>query len=84
MIKVTDLTRDYGENRGVFGLSFQVKPGEPFGLLGPNGAGKTTLIRHLMGFLRPRRASAPFTAWTAGRTGSRCSAWWGISPGRCP
>lgn len=55
MIKVTDLTRDYGENRGVFGLRFQVKPGEPFGLLGPNGAGKTTLIRHLMGFLRPQK-----------------------------
>ena len=55
MIKVTDLIRDYGENRGVFGLSFQVKPGEPFGLLGPNGAGKTTLIRHLMGFLRPQK-----------------------------
>ena len=55
MIKVTDLTRDYGENRGVFGLRFQVQPGEPFGLLGPNGAGKTTLIRHLMGFLRPQK-----------------------------
>ena len=55
MIKVTDLTRDYGENRGVFGLSFQVKPGEPFGLLGPNGAGKSTLMKLLVAALLPTR-----------------------------
>lgn len=53
VITVSNLTRDYGRSRGVFGLDFEVKQGEAFGLLGPNGAGKTTTIRQLMGFVRP-------------------------------
>ncbi|NLE19515.1 MAG: ABC transporter ATP-binding protein [Clostridiales bacterium] len=47
------LTKRFGENKGVFGLSFEVGSGEAFGFIGPNGAGKTTAIRHLMGFLNP-------------------------------
>lgn len=57
VITVSNLTRDYGKGRGVFGLNFEVKPGEAFGLLGPNGAGKTTTIRQLMGFVRPDSGS---------------------------
>lgn len=56
-IEIKGLTRDYGEGKGVFDLSFSVEKGETFGFLGPNGAGKTTTIRHLMGFLRPRAGS---------------------------
>ena len=54
VIKVLNLTKDYGQNRGVFDISFDVKRGEVFGFLGPNGAGKTTAIRHLLGFSRPQ------------------------------
>lgn len=54
VIKIDDLTRDYGHGKGVFQVSFRVEEGEAFGFLGPNGAGKTTTIRHLMGFLRPQ------------------------------
>ena len=57
MMEVSHLTRDYGRGRGVFDLSFSIQSGEVFGFLGPNGAGKTTTIRHLMGFVRPRRGS---------------------------
>lgn len=53
-ICVENLTRDYGEQKGVFHVSFSIGQGEAFGFLGPNGAGKTTVIRHLMGFLRPQ------------------------------
>lgn len=53
IIEVKNLTKDYGFNRGVFNISFQVYEGETFGFLGPNGAGKTTTIRHLMGFSKP-------------------------------
>lgn len=53
VIKIENLTRDYGKGKGVFDLSFEVNEGESFGFLGPNGAGKTTTIRHLMGFLKP-------------------------------
>ena len=54
---VEHLSRDFGQNRGIFDLTFSIPEGEAFGLLGPNGAGKTTLIRHLMGFLRPKSGS---------------------------
>lgn len=54
MIVVKNLTRDYGNDKGVFDVSFSIEQGEAFGFLGPNGAGKTTVIRHLMGFLKPQ------------------------------
>lgn len=58
-IEVSDLTKDYGQNRGVFNISLAVQAGECFGFLGPNGAGKTTTIRHIMGFSKPQQG---FTA----------------------
>ncbi|MGB4338306.1 MAG: ABC transporter ATP-binding protein [Bacillota bacterium] len=58
VIEIKSLTRDYGQGRGVFDLSFSVDEGEVFGFLGPNGAGKTTTIRHLMGFLKPTRGGS--------------------------
>lgn len=58
VIDVQGLTKDYGQGRGIFDLTFQVERGEVFGFLGPNGAGKTTTIRHLMGFIRPTAGQA--------------------------
>ncbi len=55
VIELQEVTKDYGNGKGVFGLSFAVPKGEVFGYLGPNGAGKTTTIRQLMGFIRPGR-----------------------------
>lgn len=57
IIKVSGLTKDYGQGRGVFGFDFAVKQGEVFGIVGQNGSGKTTTLRHLMGFLRPDSGS---------------------------
>ena len=57
MVEICALTKDYGNNKGIFDLSFNIKKGEAFGFLGPNGAGKTTTIRHLMGFLNPDKGS---------------------------
>lgn len=58
IIKINGLTKDYGDHKGIFNLTFTVKEGEVFGYLGPNGSGKTTTIRHLMGFLTPDRGSS--------------------------
>lgn len=57
VISINNLTRDYGNNKGIFDVSFNVEKGEVFGFLGPNGAGKTTTIRHLMGFIKPKMGS---------------------------
>lgn len=53
VIEVKQLTKNYGNKKGIFNLNLSVKKGEVFGFLGPNGAGKTTTIRHLMGFIHP-------------------------------
>ncbi|MBC5787361.1 ABC transporter ATP-binding protein [Clostridium facile] len=53
VIEVNGITKDYGQGRGIFDLSFSIQKGEVFGFLGPNGAGKTTTLRHLMGFIHP-------------------------------
>ncbi|MEI0799441.1 ABC transporter ATP-binding protein [Brachyspira intermedia] len=58
VIKVDNITKDYGSGRGVFDLSFEVNNGEIFGMLGPNGAGKTTTIRQLMGFIKSDKGNA--------------------------
>ena len=55
VLQIDHLTRDYGNGKGIFDVSFSVGEGEVFGFLGPNGAGKTTTIRHLMGFIRPKK-----------------------------
>lgn len=52
-VSVTGLTRRFGDNVAVDGLSFQVRPGELFGIVGPDGAGKTTTLRMLAGVLPP-------------------------------
>lgn len=58
VILLSNLTKDYGNNRGVFNVSFSVERGEVFGFLGPNGAGKTVTMRNLMGFIRPGSGTA--------------------------
>lgn len=55
VITVKDLTKDYGNGRGIFDISFSVNKGETFGFVGTNGSGKTTTIRHIMGFLKPQK-----------------------------
>ena len=57
VIEISHITKDYGQNRGVFDVSFSVKQGEVLGFLGPNGAGKTTTIRQIMGFIKPDSGS---------------------------
>jgi len=58
IINIEGLTKDYGNHKGIFDLTFCVEEGEVFGYLGPNGAGKTTTIRHLLGFLTPDKGSS--------------------------
>ena len=49
---ISNLTKTYGKNRGVSGISLEVKKGDIFGFLGPNGAGKSTTIRSMLGMLK--------------------------------
>ena len=53
MIKLHELTKDYGTTIAVNKLSLNVAAGEIYGFIGPNGAGKTTTIRLMGGILAP-------------------------------
>jgi ABC-2 type transport system ATP-binding protein len=58
MIKIEDLTKNYGDLTALDSLSLDIPEGEFFAFLGPNAAGKTTTIKLLTGLLRPTRGTA--------------------------
>jgi ABC-2 type transport system ATP-binding protein len=57
-IKVSALTKKYGEVDAVRGIDFDVATGETFGFLGPNGAGKSTTIKILCTLADPTSGTA--------------------------
>ena len=60
MLKIEQLTKDFGGLRAVDGCSFEVPQGMIFGLIGPNGSGKTTLFNLVTGFLEPTSGQVYF------------------------
>src|SRR5262245_8968590 len=58
MIQLRELTKRYGDQEAVRGISLEIPDGQLVGLLGPNGAGKTTTIRMLTGMLAPTSGTA--------------------------
>lgn len=58
VIEIKNLTKFYGDVRGVENIDITVNQGEIFGFLGPNGAGKSTAIRVLLDMLRPTSGTA--------------------------
>ena len=58
IIKTENLTKDYGEGRGIFEVNLNIEKGEMLGFAGTNGSGKTTTIRSILGFIKPTAGSA--------------------------
>jgi len=52
-INIRNLSKQYGTQKAVDDISFDVKTGEILGFLGPNGAGKTTTMKMVTSFLTP-------------------------------
>jgi ABC-2 type transport system ATP-binding protein len=50
-ISIQNLSKKYGPQKAVDGLSFEVKTGEILGFLGPNGAGKSTTMKMITGYI---------------------------------
>ncbi len=51
MLRISHLTKTYGEKKAVDDLSMHIAPGEIYGFIGHNGAGKTTTLKASVGIL---------------------------------
>jgi ABC-2 type transport system ATP-binding protein len=58
VIEVRSLSKTYGDQNAVDGLTFTAPAGKVTGFLGPNGAGKTTTFRCLLGLAEPTSGTA--------------------------
>lgn len=52
-LRISQITKRYGDNLAVDHITFGVSQGEVFALLGPNGAGKTSTIDMIRGESKP-------------------------------
>ena len=53
MIRIENLTKNYGDVKAVQSISFSLNDGEIVGFLGANGAGKSTTLKMMTGYLSP-------------------------------
>jgi len=65
-ILVRSISKVYGAQRALDGISFQAGKSEVVGLLGPNGAGKSTLMKILTCYLPPTEGSAEVCGFDVG------------------
>lgn len=66
VLKITNLTKDYGKLRALDNLNLTIESGNVYGLLGPNGSGKTTTLGIILGILS--KTSGDFE-WFGGKYG---------------
>jgi branched-chain amino acid transport system ATP-binding protein len=60
MLKITDLTVNYGGIEAVKGISFEVPEGKAVTLIGANGAGKSTILKAISGIVKPKSGSIEY------------------------
>jgi ABC-2 type transport system ATP-binding protein len=82
VIRLTRLTKHYGNLAAVDALDLEVGNGEIFGFLGPNGAGKTTTIRVMMGILKPTAGQVLLGGYDVERQPEEAKAISGFIPDR--
>lgn len=56
-LRVTHLTKSYGERRALDAVNLEVLPGEMVALIGASGSGKSTLLRHVAGLVAADRGA---------------------------
>jgi len=82
MIKLTNLTKQYGKLTAVNSINLEIKAGEVFGFLGPNGAGKTTTIKMMAGLLQPTGGSVAIGGFDVQQAPLKAKAITGFIPDR--
>ncbi|MBN8249948.1 MAG: ABC transporter ATP-binding protein [Verrucomicrobia bacterium] len=67
MVSLLQLTKRFGDQVAVDGLTFEVPAGQIVGFLGPNGAGKSTTLKMLTGMLAPTSGTATVAGFDLAR-----------------
>lgn len=80
MLKVTDLTKKYGDNTAVENLSMTLEPGKVYGFLGPNGAGKSTTLNMITGYLGCDSGSVEINGFDISKEPQKAKAFIGYLP----
>jgi len=60
ILKIKNLSKNYGKKFAVKNFSLELTKGEIVGLIGPNGAGKTTLMRTIVGLIKKYTGTIQF------------------------
>ena len=81
VISIQNVTKDYGQGRGNFDVSLDIKEEETLGIVGENGAGKTTLIRQVMGFIKPDYGKINIYNFDAHKDAAQTKIYMGYIPG---
>jgi ABC-2 type transport system ATP-binding protein len=70
-VRLSGVSKSYGDTRAVIDLSLDLYPGEVFAFLGPNGAGKTTTLKLTTGLLRSDTGTVRVCGENMARRGRR-------------
>ena len=60
ILETKKLSKQYGQQMAVDGISLKIRENTVYGLLGPNGAGKSTTLKMLVGLIRPTNGQIMF------------------------
>lgn len=63
-IVVENLSKEYGQQKAVNDISFEIKTGEIVGFLGPNGAGKSTTMKMITCYLSPTHGNVTLDGYS--------------------
>lgn len=81
IIELKNVTKDYGNERGIFDINLTIEKGEMLGFVGSNGAGKTTTIRNIMGFLKPDKGKITICGMDSWKDSEKIKKFVGYVPG---
>jgi branched-chain amino acid transport system ATP-binding protein len=60
LLETRGLIAFYGDFQALFGIDFQIEPGETIAVIGSNGAGKSTFLKSLVGLVRTKAEMVSF------------------------
>lgn len=80
MLRVENLTKQYGDFTAVNNANFSAGEGKIFGLLGPNGAGKSTTISCISGLMPPTSGRISVGGFDIVKDGKKAKSALGIVP----